>query len=200
MTDATEHWAAGPGVKLSAEAIDEFVRVCVKNSEYDLVSGGHGPFYVDLDEISGPDNADNKQLTEVLAATSEMIRELVASDGYNMLGFIDSRRGPAGAIALRTLLAQETGMDSIVLRPYKRLLSQAIKPFRVGPGCKVLLITDVATTGRNVVDAARLLWQVGARGCGALAIATRTEGAEEYLATMDVPLHHILAAVADNAA
>jgi hypothetical protein len=200
MNDVKEQWGAAPGLHISAGAVDEFVRVCVKNSEYDLVSGGHGKSYIDVDEIFGPNDGDSELLSELLTATAESIRHLVETEGYNMLGFIDGRRGPAGAISLRTLLGREVGMESIILRPYKRLLSQAIKPFRVRPESRVLLITDVTTTGRNVVDAARLLWQAGARGCGALTIANRQEGAEESLATMDIPLHHILAPLATDAA
>ena len=199
MNDAAEQWVAASGLNLSTSAVDEFVRVCVKNSEYDLVSGGHGTSYIDVDEMFGPNDGDGDLLDEVLTATAAAIRDLVESEGYNMLGFIDGRRGPAGAVSLRTLLGREVGMESVILRPYKRLLSQAIKPFRIGPQSRVLLITDVTTTGRNVVEAARLLWQVGSRGCGALAIASRQEGAEEYLATMDIPLHHILAPLASAA-
>lgn len=200
MTDANEQWEAAPGLALSAKAVEEFVRLCVKNSEYDYVSGGHGTSFVDVDELFGPNDGDTELLSELLDATISAIRGLVTQQGYNVLGFIDGRRGPAGAVSLRTLLARAVGVDSVVLRPYKRLLSQAIKPFRIGPQSRVLLVTDVATTGRNVVDAAQLLWRVGSRGCGALAIANRQEGAAEYLATMDIPLYHVLAPVAGDAA
>jgi hypothetical protein len=200
MNDAPEQWQAAPGLGLSTSVVDEFVRVCVKNSEYDLVSGGHGTSYIDVDELFGPNDGDSKLLTELLDATAVAIRELAAAEGYNLLAFIDGRRGPAGAVSLRTLLGREVGMESVILRPYKRLLSQAIKPFRVGPDSRVLLVTDVTTTGRNVVDAAELLWRVGSRGCGAITIANRQEGADEYLATMDIPLHHVLASLAGDAA
>lgn len=200
MTDARERWVAAPGLKVSESAVKEFVRVCVKNSEYDFVSGGHGTSFVDVDELFGPNDGDSQLLSEILDATAEAIRGFVTSGGYNTLGFIDGRRGPAGAVSLRSLLGRAVGLESVILRPYKRLLSQAIKPFRVGPQSRVLLVTDVATTGRNLVDAAELLWRVGSRGCGAMTIANRQEGAGDYLATMDIPLHHVLAPLAGNPA
>lgn len=193
MTDLEQIWTAAPGLALSREAVAEFVRICIKNSEYDLTSGGHGTSFVDVDELYGPNDGDDGLLSELLSVTTGIISHLAETEGYNTLGFIDGRRGPVGTVSLRTDLAREVGLDSVVLRPYKRLLSQAIKPFRIGADTRVLLITDVATTGRNIVEAAELLRRVGSRGCAALAIANREEGAAEYLSTLDIPLHYVVA-------
>jgi hypothetical protein len=187
-----EHWDAAPGLALSTEAVGEFVRICVKNSEYDFVHGRPGTSYVDVDELFGPNEGDASLLEELINAAATKINQLAVSEGYNLLGFVDGRRGPAGALCLRTQLAQKTGLESVILRPYKRLLSQAIKPFRVGPQSRVLLVTDVATTGRNVVDAATLLWRVGSRRCGAITIANRNEGALERLHMMGIPLSYVV--------
>ncbi len=189
---ATRTWVASPGAEVAPELLEEFTRVCVKNSEYDYVSGGHGHDFVDLDELFGPNDGEEAKLSGLIESLARRIKDLRDAEGYNLLAFVVTRPGPVGIVAARVLLAQKTGMRSMVIRPEKRLLSQAAKPFVLPKDAHVLIVSDVATTGRSIWHAAEVLWKLGARNCGALAFADRGEGAEHLLSSMDIPLYSIV--------
>lgn len=185
-------WRSAPGIDIPEEALHDFTRLCVKNSEYDFVSGGHGGDYIDFDEFFMVSSVGHPQARAIVDAAVDHISALCKSGSYDTLAFLETIRGPVGLLSARFYIADAVGLPSIVVRPYKRLLSQAVKPFTLPEGAQVLIVTDVATTGRSITDAATSLWQAGVRRCGALAIADRLEGAHELLSSMDVPLSALL--------
>jgi len=191
MPALKEVWVPSPGVGVSVEALEEFNRYCVKNSEHDFVSGGHGTSYVDLDELFGTRDREESDRGLILQPMVERIESLKA-EGYNVLAFAANARGPEGIVSARLLVASQTGLQTMVIRPDKRLLSQAAKPATLPSDARVLIVTDVATTGRSIWRAAEVLWMLGARRCGALAIADREEGAEQFLSSLDIPLYSIV--------
>lgn len=190
MSQSTE-WRVAPGVDLPEYALAELQRVLIKNSEWDYVSGGHGRDYVDFDELFSTTVADTSAYSLLLDQTARLIEKLRDDQGYGTLAFVEGPRGPVGALSARIALSRATGMPTVIVRPYKRLLSQAIKPFQVPSKGPILIVTDVATTGTTISEATRLLWRIGARQCGALAFFDREEGAREFLDTLGVPLYYV---------
>jgi hypothetical protein len=183
-------WSFASNLELPEDTRDYLARTVIKNSEWELVAGGHAPTYYDLDELfSRADGQEhNKRLLDL---TIERIKELQAEHGYASLAFIEELRGPTGVLPARLSLSEATGLPSLILRPYKRLLSQAVKPFRQPP-MPVLIVTDVATTGRTIADAADLLGRLGVRGCGTLAVFDRQEGAADYVSSMGIAFHWVV--------
>lgn len=58
-------------------------------------------------------------------------------------------------------------------------------------GSKIILVDDVATTGKSLVEAKEALDKIGAKVKGAVVIVDRDEGAKENLAKADLPLEAI---------
>ncbi len=165
----SDEWRIAPGLAFPESALAGLQRVLIKNSEWDFVSGGHGRDYIDVDELFSTTVADTDAYSVLLDQTARLIEELRDERDYRSLAFIEGPRGPVGALSARIELARATGMPTLIVRPYKRLLSQAIKPFKTSPS-PILIVTDVATTGTTIAEAARLLWRIGNRRCGALAL------------------------------
>lgn len=191
-TDTAADWRLAPGLSLPPDVLERLVHMCVRNSEYNLTSGGHGTSFVDVDEVFGAPAQGADLMESLLGLATARIDDLKKADGYDLLAFVQGARGPVGALSARVPLSDSTGLSSIVLRPGKRLLTQAIKPFRSLHDTKVLVVTDVATTGGSLTDAVRLLWKAGARQVGALALFDRQDGAEELLDTVGIDFHFVL--------
>ena len=191
-TDTAADWRLAPGLSLPQDVLERIVDMCVKNSEYNLTSGGHGTSFVDVDEVFGAPAQREDLMKSLLGLATDRIDSLKAADGYDLLAFVQRPRGPVGALSARVPLSETTGLSSIVLRPSKRLFTQAIKPFRSLHDAKVLVVTDVATTVGSLTDAVRLLWKAGARQVGALALFDRQDGAEELLNTVGIDFHFVL--------
>lgn len=58
-------------------------------------------------------------------------------------------------------------------------------------GCRVILVDDVATTGKSLVEAKEVLDNIGVKVAGALVIVDRNEGARENLAEAGIRLESI---------
>lgn len=58
-------------------------------------------------------------------------------------------------------------------------------------GSKVILVDDVATTGRALIEAKQALDKIGVRAVSAIVIVDRSEGAEENLANVGLKLESI---------
>ncbi len=182
-------WRLAPGLSLPPDVLADIVNMCVKNSEYNFTSGGQGTSFVDVDEVFATPSGGTDAL---LGVAAQRIRALAEADGYDLLAFVESPRGPVGALSARVPLSERAGLPSIVVRPYKRLLTQAVKPFASLRDKRVLVVTDVATTGGGLSDAVRVLWRTGARQVGALALVDREDGAEELLGTVGIDFHFVL--------
>lgn len=185
-------WRLAPGLTLPPDVLADIVNICVKNSEYNFTSGGHGTLFVDVDEMFATPSGGAGTADALLGVAVQRIRALAEAGGYDLLAFVESSRGPVGALSARVPLSEGAGLPSIVVRPHKRLLTQAIKPFASLRDKRVLVVTDVATTGGGLSDAVRVLWRAGARQVGALALVDREDGAEELLGTVGIDFHFVL--------
>jgi orotate phosphoribosyltransferase len=191
MNDALE-WRLAPGLELPPEVLNEVVDLSVRNSEYNLTAGGHGTYFFDIDLLLSTSNTKTDAVQKWLQLPVQKIRELVEHDGYTALAFIEGPRGPVGALSMRVALGQSTQLPTLIVRPYKRLLTQAIKPFSSLKDERLLVVSDVATSGTSIVDAVRVLWKVGARRVGALAFLDREEGAEQALSRLGIEFHYVM--------
>jgi hypothetical protein len=115
----------------------------------------------------------------------EMQQERATSGEINRLAFIEKQEGPVGAVTLKDLLSWHTKTASAVVRPRRkgpalrvkfvhdgltRLAqdqegrTESRKPFsRGGSAEKIVLVSDVATTGTTILEAVDLIQTGG--GC-----------------------------------
>jgi orotate phosphoribosyltransferase len=87
-----------------------------------------------------------------------------------------------GGVALAAATALETGKNWIIVRNSKkgygtsRLIEGALKP-----GDAVLLVEDIATTGGQVLEAAKVITEAGAEVKKIVCVIDRRQGAEESI-------------------
>jgi len=131
----------------------------------------------------------------------ERIKELEQVQGVDRVAFVEGDRGPIGAIALKSYVVAETRIASVDVRLRRRLASTAVKdlgnPLRAGD--RVVLVGDVATTGRQLVHAAsRLKKRADDLQITALVYYDRCRGAEGSLLDHGVGLVKYMTEPAHN--
>jgi orotate phosphoribosyltransferase len=173
----------------SPDVVRAVAKVCLKNSEYDFVRGGHGDSYVDVDELFG-DNHDQR----VERALEALIKKLAAIHQRSPLRavvFVERDSGPVGMIAARHRFAEGIDVPLLTLRPRKRIRKAALKGGQLKTGDSVAIITDVSTTGETIAEAARMILELGGRVAVAISFVDRGTGAKEVLGQMDIPLESV---------
>jgi len=87
-----------------------------------------------------------------------------------------------GGVALAAAASMATGRPFVIIRNAKKDYGTA-KPFegRLTDADSVLLVEDIATTGGQVLEAARLIRDIGARVERIVAVIDRQEGARENI-------------------
>jgi orotate phosphoribosyltransferase len=177
----------------------KLARACLKNSRYDLVAGGSGTNFFDIDEFSaGRESKDYKaedapnRVEELAQFLTDKINEL-QDKGIKIerLAFIERDTGPVGMITYKDFIGAKTRIETCCIRPRKRLLASVLKGRPLNPSEQVALITDVATSGDTILAAVEKIWQLGGVISSAIVIFDRDEGAREYLAQYDIDLYHI---------
>jgi orotate phosphoribosyltransferase len=87
-----------------------------------------------------------------------------------------------GGIALAAATALETGKPWIIVRNSKKEYGTSkLIEGRIKPGDVVLLVEDIATTGGQVLEAAKVITAAGARVAKIVATIDRRQGATEAI-------------------
>src|SRR5882724_8339280 len=113
---------------------------------------------------------------EVLRALGEMLSKHVTSE-------IDRIAGPElGAVALATAASLASGKPCVFVRNAKKEYgsSKQIEGI-LNAGDRVLLIEDIVTSGRQLVEAVKTLEATGAKVIKAICIIDREEGGREVI-------------------
>jgi len=169
----------------------------LRNSWYYLQSGRKAPAYANIDsailgyrdETLGPQHQIMEDLAEQFA---EKIKQIDRESPFHQLAFIDKAgRGPVGMIALSSHIIWKSQKEAVFVRPYRNTLRSVIEGRQLGPNEKVLVISDIATTGETILKAASKLWSAGAIVAGALVFFDQQLGAKENLALKDITLHSL---------
>lgn len=178
--------------------IDDLLRtianVCVKNSEYGYVQGGHGHCYFDADLLFGgadTEARDESAGEQVIDWLVKQISSAVRDRAANVVAFIESGIGPTGLIAVRAALALRCEIPTVIVRPQRRLVRSRIKGGKIDDGSKVLLLSDVATSGKSLLRASRVIWDHAGTVVGAVVLASHEMGADRGLRQHDVPLNSL---------
>lgn len=172
----------------------------LRNSWYFLQSGKRASSYVNIDNaIVGVDfgTGTEKPQYDVMEGLADQfafkIREIEEQEPFDRLVFIDKAgRGPVGMIALSSHIAYKSRKEAIFVRPYKNTLRSSIEGRFLNPGERLLIISDVATSGQTILKAASKLWEGGSVIVGALVFFDQEIGATENLSLKDISLYSIL--------
>lgn len=136
--------------------------------EFTLRSGRKSNYYLDkyLFETQ-PD---------ILHALGGMFAEYVADSTTLIAG------AELGGVALAAATSLASGKPFVIIRNRKKDYGTG-KPFegRIGAGDSVLLVEDIATSGGQVLEAAKVIREAGAKVERIVAVIDRQEGARENI-------------------
>ena len=139
-----------------------------RRSTYTMTAGSPASFFLDADEVYlGRD--DVFQTSDGRAQRAHWVTRLAAHIARQVVGHSISRlafiekvdSGPVGMLTWMSLLVQQTGIDACIVRPRKRLLLSSVKGRPVQRGERLMIVTDVATTGLTISLAARRIRLLG---------------------------------------
>ncbi len=171
-----------------------------RRSTYTLNNGAHSGVYFDVTsylmglrdseeyEVDLAMERSGSELDDVI----EELRSICKSNEIGRIAFIEPDSGRAiGILPAMTTILSRIDLPSCVVRPRKRLKIERILGAPIYGGEEILLVSDVATTGRTLIEAARVLQAANGRVAHAFVIYDRGETAFERLAEAGIQLHTV---------
>ncbi|WP_049985109.1 orotate phosphoribosyltransferase [Halobellus rufus] len=151
----------------------------VRFGEFELSHGGTSEYYVD------------KYLFETDPHCLRLIAEAFAGrlDGEKLAGVA------LGAVPLVAVTSVETDTPYVIARKQAKEYGTGNRiEGRLSEGEEVVVLEDIATTGKSALDAVEALREAGAVVDRVLVVVDRQEGARERLAEADVELDALVTA------
>ncbi|MFB6250165.1 MAG: orotate phosphoribosyltransferase [Halobellus sp.] len=151
----------------------------VKFGEFELSHGGTSEYYVD------------KYLFETDPHCLDLIAEAFATEVHE-----EKLAGVAlGAVPLVAVTSVETGKPYVIARKQAKEYGTGNRiEGRLEDGEEVVVLEDIATTGKSALDAVEALREAGAVVNRALVVVDRQEGAADRLAEANVELDALVTA------
>jgi orotate phosphoribosyltransferase len=162
-----------------AELIKRIKETAYLEGDFILRSGKRSKYYLDKYLF--------ETCPDILKALGEEFAKYVTSDITLIAG------AELGGVALAAATAMETGKNWIIVRNSKKgygtgkLVEGILKP-----GDVVLLVEDIATTGGQVLEAAKVITEAGARVKKIVAVIDRKQGAAENITQAGYKFESIL--------
>jgi orotate phosphoribosyltransferase len=151
----------------------------VRFGEFELSHGGTSDYYVDKYRFE----TDPDALAAVTGAFAERL------GGAKLAGVA------LGAVPLAAVTSVEAGLPYVVVRKETKEYGTGNRiEGRLATGEDVVVLEDVATTGRSAAEAVEALREAGAEVRRVLVVVDREEGARETLADHGVELDALLTA------
>jgi orotate phosphoribosyltransferase len=152
----------------------------VKFGEFELSHGGTSDYYVD----------------KYLFETDPTCLSLIASAFAARLADDGKLAGVAlGAVPLVAVTSAETGRPYVIARKQAKEYGTGNRiEGRLAEGERVVVLEDIATTGKSALDAVQALREAGAVVDRVLVVVDRQEGASELLAEHGIELESLLTA------
>jgi orotate phosphoribosyltransferase len=143
----------------------------ITKSEYYLTSAdGLSDWFFDADVVASDLNRSSL-LTDNLI---HLIQENLLKADY--VGFLERDGGPVGVLTFQSLIADRLKVRTLLIRPDRRIWWTRVKmPGGINDlqGRRVMIVTDVVTTGRSVKAAIEAIQLFGATVPLAVAVAIR---------------------------
>lgn len=169
-----------------------------RRSTYTLAAGGHSEVYYDMiefllghrdNEEYYPDEGARRQ-AQFVETMKLKLKPLVLKYGISRLAFIEPAGARAtGIVPAMTQISDAVGVSACLVRPRKRLIREQIKGAPILPCENIILVTDVATSGSTMNEAAECLRTHGARVDHAFVVFDREDGAADCLSAAGITLH-----------
>ncbi len=151
----------------------------VQFGEFELSHGGTSDYYVD----------------KYLFETDPACLNLVARAFAERVGDTKLAGVALGAVPLVAVTSVETGNPYVIVRKKAKEYGTANRvEGRFDEGEEVVVLEDIATTGKSALDAVEALRDLGAVVDRVVVVVDREEGARELLADHDVELEALVTA------
>ncbi|UCE59789.1 MAG: orotate phosphoribosyltransferase [Phycisphaerales bacterium] len=136
--------------------------------DFTLRSGRKSKYYLD------------KYLFETQPDILEALGKMFAGFAQNTTTLIAGAE--LGGVALAASASMASGKPFVIIRNAKKDYGTS-KPYegKISDGDSVLLVEDIATTGGQVLEAAKLISEIGAKVERIVAVVDRQEGARENI-------------------
>jgi len=158
----------------------------VRRSVHEKVhASGETSYYFDTDVFLGLPANIGKASYWLVRVVEQLQHEFGKLD---RLCFIDKAEGPVGAVTLRDLASWQTNIPAITVRLRGDFITSdlrikgmqaagasGINVLRAGE--RVLVVSDVATSGGTILDAVKIITDAGGTVSAAVALFDREEGA-----------------------
>lgn len=154
---------------LKKERTQSLVVPGLRQSVWITVGGKETNRYYDLDKAS----ASLDDMEKIAKWYIDNIKELKDKTGVDYLAFIERDAGPVGAITKKDLLSHITGIPSFVVRPKRRIMASVMKGADSVADTKVVIVSDVATTGTSIIKVVDILESHKAKVIGAITVLNR---------------------------
>jgi len=162
-----------------AELIKRIKETAYLEGDFILRSGKRSKYYLDKYLF--------ETCPDILRALGEEFARYVTDDVTLIAG------AELGGVALAAATAMETGKNWVIIRNSKKsygtgkLIEGVLKP-----GDIVLLVEDIATTGGQVLEAAKVITEAGAKVKKIVAVIDRKQGASENITQAGYKFESIL--------
>lgn len=148
---------------------------------FKLSSGKLSPYYVDLRMIPG----DPKGLQTVIEIYETMARSKVGIGSFDRIAGV-----PTAGVPYASILAYRLSKPFLyVRREMKTHGAQRRVEGQLFPGERVILVDDLITTGKNIMQAAESIRAEGGQVKDVVVLIDRQEGGPAALAQVQLKLH-----------
>lgn len=156
---------------LRKERNDLLIGPGIRASKWIMVGGSQSNRYYDIDKacgtLEGMDSVDKWYI--------DNIREINDKVGVDSLAFIEREDGPVGAVTKKDKISSDLRIPSFIVRPRRRIRASILKGTSASSihGKKVVIVSDVTTTGRSIEKVVNVLEGLGARIVAAVTVVNR---------------------------
>lgn len=179
--------ASLPGAERDLERLRDLIdhKGLRTDGPYPLSAGGTSPFLFDLKPVMLDPEGANLLGTLLARAAAEM--------GASHVGGREMGAVPLAALAARVSYGSANPLQGFFVRkqPKAHGLRAAVEG-NLPRSADVVIVEDVTTTGKSVLETIRALDGLDARILGVLAVLDREEGAAETFAHQGIPFQALL--------
>lgn len=156
----------------------------LKFGSFKLTSGNLSPYYIDLRLVPSHPGAFEK-IADIYVA---MVHEMIGINNLDRVAGI-----PTAGIPFSSVLSYRLKKPFLYMRKEEKAhgMGKRVEGLLL-PGDRVLLVDDLVTTGKSLLEATEKLKAEGAIVTDALVLLDREEGGVENLAKKGVTIHSLL--------
>ena len=156
----------------------------LKFGTFKLTSGRTSPYYIDLRIVPSFPDAFRK----ISDLYTNLITMTVGAENFDRIAGV-----PTAGMAFAAIIAYNFKKPFLYTRPKTKTHGRERRVEGVlMPGNKVLLVDDLITTGKSLLQAVSAIRAEGGVVKDAVVLVNREEGGKEKLTKCDVTLHYLL--------